>query len=136
MLVLLLLHKHQQLLIQLLQQHQQLEQELGEELGEGLQLQLLGVVLLEVLVEVLVEVLHQVLGEVLGEGEVHSLPQGNLVPPHLLLPLHLLLLHLLVVETEDGEPTSMQVVTTKWHMCHVMFKTRYFMCVLASYGTM
>ena len=134
MLVLLLLHKHQQLLIQLLQQHQQLEQELGEELGEGLQL--LGVVLLEVLVEVLVEVLHQVLGEVLGEGEVHSLPQGNLVPPHLLLPLHLLLLHLLVVETEDGEPTSMQVVTTKWHMCHVMFKTRYFMCVLASYGTM
>lgn len=132
MLVLLLLHKHQELLIQLLQQHQQLEQELGEELGEGLQLQLLGVVLLEVLVEVL----HQVLGEVLGEGEVHSLPQGNLVPPHLLLPLHLLLLHLLVVETEDGEPTSMQVVTTKWHMCHVMFKTRYFMCVLASYGTM
>ena len=47
MLVLLLLHKHQQLLIQLLQQHQQLEQELGEELGEGLQL--LGLVLLEVL---------------------------------------------------------------------------------------
>ena len=125
MVVVLLLHQQQGLLVQLLQQQQQLEQEvLGEELGEVLQLQVLG--------EVLVEVLQQLM----GEGEVHSLPQGNLVPPHLLLPLHLLLLHLLMVETEDGEPTSMQVVTTKWHMCHVMFKTKNFMCFLASYGTM
>ena len=107
MVVVLLLHQQQQPLMQLLQQHQQLEQELGEELGEGLQLQLLGVVLLEVLVEVL----HQVLGEVLGEGEVHSLPQGNLVPPHLLRG------EVLVVEIVDGGATSMQVVT------------RYFMCV-------
>ena len=100
MLVLLLLHQQQELLIQLLQQHQQLEQEvlgevLGEELGEVLQLQVLG----------------EVLVEVLGEGEVHSLPQGNLVPPHLLLE------EVLVVDIVDGGATSMQVVT------------RYFMCV-------
>ena len=112
MLVLLLLHQQQELLNQLLQQHQQLEQEvLGEVLGQEL-----GEELVEVLGEVLGEVLQlQVLGEVLvevqGEGEVHSLPQGNLVYPHLLLG------QVLVSHIVDGGGTSMQVAT------------RYFMCV-------